>query len=58
MDGVNIKMVGSKLVIEIDILRAIADGIGGARPIGTVKPEGSKPGPKPKAPTITPGPKA
>jgi hypothetical protein len=31
------------LVVEVDILKAIAEGVGGGRPISTVKP-----GPKPK----------
>ena len=37
------KMVVSKLVVEVDILKAIAEGAGGGQPISTVKP-----GPKPK----------
>ena len=45
MNGVVVKMVGSKLVIEVDILKAIAEGVGGARPVSTVRP-----GPKPKPP--------
>ena len=45
MNGVVVKMVGSKLVVEVDILKAIAEGVGGARPISSVKP-----GPKPKPP--------
>ena len=43
MNGVVVKMIGSKLVVEVDILRAIAEGVSGGRPISTVKP-----GPKPK----------
>jgi hypothetical protein len=43
MNGVVVKMVGSKLVVEVDILKAIAEGVGGARPVSTVRP-----GPKPK----------
>jgi hypothetical protein len=35
MNGVVVKMVGSKLVVEADILRAIAGGVGGARPVST-----------------------
>ena len=31
MNGVVVKMVGSKLVVEVDILKAIAEGVGGAR---------------------------
>jgi hypothetical protein len=46
MNGVVVKMVGSKLVVEVDILRAIAEGVGGARPISTVKPA---PSPRPPA---------
>ena len=43
MNGVNVRVVGTKIVVEVDILKAIAEGVGGARPISTVKP-----GPKPK----------
>jgi hypothetical protein len=43
MNGVVVKMVGSKLVVEVDILKAIAEGVGGARPVSTVRP-----GPRPK----------
>jgi hypothetical protein len=43
MNGVSVKVIGSKLFVEVDILRAIAEGVGGGRPISTVKP-----GPKPK----------
>ena len=32
-----VKVVGSKLSVEVDILRAIAEGVGGGRPISTVK---------------------
>jgi hypothetical protein len=46
MNGVVVKMVGSKLVVEVDILKAIAEGVGGARPVSTVRP-----GPKPKPPS-------
>ena len=56
MNGVVVKMVGSKLVVEVDILRAIAEGVSGGRPISTVKP-----GPKPKSPSpcsLTPSPRA
>jgi hypothetical protein len=45
MNGVVVKMVGPKLVVEVDILKAIAEGVGGARPVSTVRP-----GPKPKTP--------
>ncbi len=45
MNGVVVKMIGSKLVVEVDILKAIAEGVGGARPVSTVKP-----GPKPTTP--------
>jgi hypothetical protein len=45
MNGVVVKMVGSKLVVEVDILKAIAEGVGGARPVSTMRP-----GPKPKSP--------
>jgi hypothetical protein len=44
MNGVNVRVVGTKIVVEVDILKAIAEGVGGGRPISTVKP-----GPKPKA---------
>lgn len=43
MNGIVVRMQGSKLIVEIDILRAIAEGVSGGRPISTVKP-----GPKPK----------
>jgi hypothetical protein len=43
MNGVVVKMVGTKIVVEVDILKAIAEGVGGARPISTMRP-----GPKPK----------
>ena len=43
MNGVIVKVVGTKIVVEVDILKAIAEGVGGARPIGTVTP-----GPKAK----------
>ena len=33
---------------EVDILKAIAEGVGGSRPISTVKP-----GPKPKTPAAS-----
>lgn len=46
MNGVVVKMVGSKLVVEVDILKAIAKGVGGGGPISTVKS-----GPEPKSPT-------
>jgi hypothetical protein len=45
MNGVVVKMVGSKIVVEVDILKAIAEGVGGTRPVSTVRP-----GPKPKTP--------
>jgi hypothetical protein len=43
MNGVRVRVVGTKVVVEVDILEAIAEGVGGSRPISTVKP-----GPKPK----------
>jgi hypothetical protein len=43
MNGVSVRVVGTKIVVEVDILKAIAEGVGGGRPISTVKP-----GPKPK----------
>jgi hypothetical protein len=43
MNGVTVRVIGSRIVVEVDILKAIAEGIGGGRPISTVKP-----GPKPK----------
>jgi hypothetical protein len=46
MNGVSVKVVGSKLIVEVDILRAIAEGVSGGRPISSVKP-----GPKPKTPS-------
>jgi hypothetical protein len=48
MNGVVVKMVGSKLVVEVDILKAIAEGVAGARPVSTVRP-----GPKPKPPAAS-----
>jgi hypothetical protein len=45
MNGVSVKVIGSKLVVEVDILRAIAEGVSGGRPITRVRP-----GPKPKTP--------
>ena len=46
MNGVTVRVVGTKIVVEVDILKAIAEGVGGSRPISTVKP-----GPKPKTST-------
>jgi len=43
MNGVSVRVVGTKIVVEVDIRKAIAEGVGGGRPISTVKP-----GPKPK----------
>ena len=43
MKGVTVRVIGSKIVVEVDILKAIAEGVGGGRPISTVRP-----GPKPK----------
>jgi hypothetical protein len=43
MNGVSMRVVGTKIVVEVDILKAIAEGVGGCKPISTVKP-----GPKPK----------
>jgi hypothetical protein len=43
MNGVSVRVVGTKIVVEVDILKAIAEGVGGGRPVSTVKP-----GPKPK----------
>jgi hypothetical protein len=43
MNGVSVRVLGTKIVVEVDILKAIAEGVGGGRPISTVKP-----GPKPK----------
>jgi hypothetical protein len=34
MNGVVVKMVGSKLVVEVDIPKAIAEGVGGAGAAG------------------------
>jgi hypothetical protein len=48
MNGVVVRMQGSKLIVEVDILRAIAEGVSGSRPISTLKP-----GPKPKTPSTT-----
>jgi hypothetical protein len=43
MNEVSVRVVGTKIVVEVDILKAIAEGVCGGRPISTVKP-----GPKPK----------
>jgi hypothetical protein len=43
MNGVVVKVVGTKIVADADILRAIAEGVSGGRPISSAKP-----GPKPK----------
>ena len=43
MNRVVVRMQGSKLIVEIDILCAIAEGVSGGTPISTVKS-----GPKPK----------
>ena len=48
MNGVVVKVVGTKIVVEVDILKAIAEGVSGGRPISTVKP-----GPKPKPPAAS-----
>jgi hypothetical protein len=37
-------MVGSKLMVEVDILKAIAAGVGGARPVSIVRPGPKTPG--------------
>jgi hypothetical protein len=31
MNGVSVRVVGTKIVVEVDILKAIAEGVGGAR---------------------------
>jgi len=46
MNGIVVRMQGSKLLVEIDILRLIAEGVSGGRPISSVRP-----GPKPKTPS-------
>jgi hypothetical protein len=40
---VSVRVIGSKIVVKVDIVKAITEGVGGGRPISTVKP-----GPKPK----------
>ncbi len=53
MNGIVGKVVGGKLLIEVDVVRAIAESAGG----GVKPPAGSpKPGPKPQPakPTATP----
>jgi hypothetical protein len=35
MNGIVVRMQGSKLIVEVDILKAIAEGVGGGRPIST-----------------------
>jgi hypothetical protein len=52
MSGIVVKVVGGKLVIEVDVLRAIAESAA-----ASVKPPtatGAKPGPKPAVTTATP----
>ncbi len=45
MNGpVDVRMVGGKIVVEIDVMRAIAEGMGGPK-----FAFGPKPGPKPAA---------
>jgi hypothetical protein len=48
MNGVSVRVVGTKIVVEVDILKAIAEGVGGGRPISSVKP-----GPKPWTPSTS-----
>jgi hypothetical protein len=48
MNGVSVRVVGTKIVVEVDILKAIAEGVGGGRPVSTVKPD---PKPKDSSPT-------
>ena len=43
MNGVNVQVVATKIVVEVDILKAIAEGVGGGRPISTVKPKDPSP---------------
>lgn len=45
MNGVSVRVVGTKIVVEVDILKAIAEGVGGGRPISAVRS-----GPKLKTP--------
>jgi hypothetical protein len=45
MNGVSVRVVGTRIVVEVDILKAIAEGVSGARPVSTVRP-----GPKPETP--------
>jgi hypothetical protein len=42
MSAVNVRTVGGKIIVEVDILKAIAEGIGGPK----LAPAGVKPGPK------------
>jgi hypothetical protein len=32
MNGVSVRVVGTKIVIEVDILKAIGEGVGGGTP--------------------------
>jgi hypothetical protein len=50
MNGVSVRVVGTKIVVEVDILKAIAEGVGGGRPIGTVK---AGPNPKTSSPSAS-----
>ena len=46
MNGVNVRVVGSKIGVKVHILKVIAEGVGGGRPISPVNP-----GPKLKTST-------
>ena len=36
MNGVNVRVVGSKIGVKVHILKVIAEGVGGGRPISPV----------------------
>ena len=42
MSAVNVRTVGGKIIVEVNILKAIAEGVGGPKLATT----GAKPGPK------------
>jgi hypothetical protein len=47
MSAVNVRMVGGKIIVEVDVLKAIAEGVGGPKLLTTGAKPGPKLGPKP-----------
>ena len=47
MSAVNVRTVGGKIIVEVDILKAIAEGVGGPKLVTTGGKPGPKPGPRP-----------